>query len=136
VKALSVVLDIPASALSPNAHAVGVSRGALFAKRARIRAARHYAGVMALDALKGSEPPRWRRARLQIAWYAQRERWKPDADNAIARVKHYLDGLRDAGVLDDDDRLTIEPPLIDVDAEHPRVLLHVTGMDEEASDAA
>jgi crossover junction endodeoxyribonuclease RusA len=130
VKALSIVVELPPPELSPN------GRHHWRVKAKATQTYRYACGTVALAELNGRDKPRWKRARLQIAWYAPTDRRRPDPDNIIAWLKAALDSLKDAGVLADDRDLTIEPPLIDVDAEHPRVLLHVTGMDEEATDAA
>lgn len=53
-------------------------------------------------------PKNWEEATLTCRWYAP-DNWQPDRDNATARLKAYIDGVVDAGVLENDNGLTIKP---------------------------
>jgi len=75
--------------------------------------------------------PRFRRAEVRLRLYYRTNR-RRDADNAIGGpAKLILDGLRDAGVIPDDDTNTIRllEPVIGVDKENPRVEIELRELD-------
>ena len=64
--------------------------------------------------------PRWKSAKVQYHFFLKTRRLI-DADNAISSMKAGLDGIVRAGVLEDDDRITMFPVIMDFDKENPRV---------------
>ncbi|MFN7022237.1 MAG: hypothetical protein ACK4WH_13045, partial [Phycisphaerales bacterium] len=71
---------------------------------------RRVAYLNGLAALNGKTAPRWAKARATITWHAGCDAHIPDADNAHARCKGYLDGLEDAGwYIDDKD---VDPTIV------------------------
>lgn len=94
-------LPVPDSRLSPNARIHFMTRARLTKQH------RQAAKLVAMGALNRDEP-RWKRASVQLAWTFEDAR-KRDHDNLLARCKAYFDGLRDAGLIDDDSGLTHLP---------------------------
>ena len=66
-----------------------------------------------------------RAATLEATFFVKTHR-RRDPDNLLASLKPLVDGLVDAGVLVDDDRLTFAPPGIKVTGGYQGVLLYVT----------
>jgi len=91
---LSVALSRPGRVLSPN------SRSHWSAKQRAVREARGRARLLMLKARRDAEelcllPEGWRPVRYDVTWFY----WGgtgPDADNALASCKAYLDGCADA----------------------------------------
>src|SRR5690606_14960932 len=89
-----------------------------------------WAEEIAYAALEAGRP-RFRRAEVRLRLYYRTNR-RRDADNAIGGpAKLILDGLRDAGVIPDDDTNTIRllEPVIGVDKENPRVEIELRELD-------
>lgn len=75
-----------------------------WAAKARItREVRHATAVHARE----QRIPRLEHARVQLL-YIPRDKRRRDADNLVATLKPCLDGLRDAGVLEDDDASRVD----------------------------
>ena len=75
--------------------------------------------------------PRLQRAKVQIVLYYRVIR-RRDSDNLMGGAgKFLLDGLRYAGVIPDDDQLTIEvcEPKVVIDRERPRVEIELTELE-------
>lgn len=91
---LSVALSRPGRVLSPN------SRSHWSAKQRAVREARGRARLLMLKERRDAEelcllPEGWRPMRYDVTWFY----WGgtgPDADNALASCKAYLDGCADA----------------------------------------
>lgn len=91
---LSVTLRVPGRVLSPN------SRSHWSAKQRVVREARGRARLLMLKSKRDAEamcllPEGWRPERYDVTWFF----WGgtgPDADNALASCKAYLDGCCDA----------------------------------------
>jgi len=91
---LTVALSRPGRVLSPN------SRSHWSAKQRAVREARSRARLMMLKQRRDAEelcllPEGWRPMRYDVTWFY----WGgtgPDADNALASCKAYLDGCADA----------------------------------------
>ena len=91
---LTVALVRPGRVLSPN------SRAHWSAKQREVRVARSRARLLMLKARRDAEelcllPEGWRPMRYDVTWFY----WGgtgPDADNALASCKAYLDGCCDA----------------------------------------
>lgn len=67
--------------------------------------------------------PRFERCHAEVTLYFARAGRRDTADNMVGAVKPIWDGLRDAGVLADDDaaHLTVNRLTLAMDAKHPRV---------------
>jgi len=106
-----VKLGLPPNELWPNA------RPHRIAKARAVKAYRHEAKIEAKQALGRARPPRWAAATVEasFAFTTQRRR---DPDNCLAALKAAFDGLRDAGVIADDNQLTHEP--VRVESGHSR----------------
>lgn len=100
-----VALGVPPHACSPNA------RTHWAAKARAVKAYRHEAYIEALKVLKGRRPL-VRRALVRLTFFFVIQR-KRDPDNLQASAKAAIDGLRDAGLLADDDHLTISTTVED-----------------------
>lgn len=82
-------------------------------------------------AAKEAGKPQFKRAEVRLRLYYRTHR-RRDADNAIGGpAKVILDGLRDAGVIPDDDTNTIRllEPVIGVDKANPRVEIELRELD-------
>jgi Holliday junction resolvase RusA-like endonuclease len=100
--------------LSPNA------RPHFMAKAKVTKQHRQAAKLVAMGAINHFTPL-WKRASVQLAWTFTDTR-KRDQDNLLARCKAYFDGLRDAGLIDDDSGLTHLPMTIEKGAEAKLVM--------------
>ena len=95
-------------------------------QRARVKAKRKYREDARDAALKAGGWEPMERANVQVHYYVGYVRGRlPAPDSIIACMKAACDGLVDAGVFTDDRGLTILSPVIDRDAENPRVEIHV-----------
>ena len=125
---LTITLPLPPKELSPNHH-IG-SRGGRLGKAAKIKAyrqrARHEAGIAAHVA--GLTGGGWTHATIQIVWHHPTRRY-PDRDNIIAWLKSAIDGIRDSGLLADDDNVDYPSPVRGVDKLAPRVELTITQLE-------
>jgi Holliday junction resolvase RusA-like endonuclease len=98
---------LPDRPLNPN------WRGHWAIKAKAVKGYRRLACALALEAIGRGRKPRWTAASVR-AEFVFRDYRRRDPDNLMASLKPVWDGLRDAGVLADDDRLAILPPLIDI----------------------
>jgi len=118
---VTITLSLPDKSLSPNARVH-------WAEKARVvKHHRHAAYVTAVTALKTG--PRWPQATLHITAYFRTSRM-PDADNFIASLKAYCDGIADAGIIENDRGLWPARPKFHKDSQRPRVELRIVRDDE------
>lgn len=115
-RSVVVTIPVPPKECSPN------SRCHWRAKAKAVKGMRLAAWGAARVALDRCPPPSWPAAELRFTWYTRTKR-RLDADNALSCLKGAIDGLRDAGVIADDNALTIHPATFAVDRENPRVVL-------------
>lgn len=96
-----VVVTLTGKPPSPNSKR-GNTRGAAIAQSQQVARLREDARRMALDRVNRQRPAGipWREVRLEIEFGLKRG--NRDADNLIAGVKPYIDGLVDAGIMVDD----------------------------------
>lgn len=120
---ITLTLPLPPRALSPNA------RGHWAAKSRAVKAYRHRAEMTARVNVPPSRRAKWRSAEVRWTWYLP-DRRRRDPDNLAASCKSLWDGLRDAGILADDDRLVIHPPTLEIDRANPRLVITLTERDE------
>lgn len=118
---ITITLPLPPKQLSPNAR----SR----TWKAKAFAARRYRKTAYLSTLEacGNVRPRWERCMAWATFYHATNR-RRDSDNAMSSLKAAFDGMRDAGLFVDDHAgvLTILPPVFELDADNPRVVVLVT----------
>lgn len=96
-----------------------------WARRKQIRDL--WAEEIAVAAMEAGRP-RFRRAQILLRLFYRTNR-RRDLDNAIGGpAKVILDGLKDAGVIEDDNvrAVRLMPPVIDVDRNNPRVEIELT----------
>ena len=67
----------------------------------------------------------WKRARVDVTAYHRTMRFR-DRQNIMAMLKASIDGVEDAGVIEDDSGLEWGPVMRAKDAAHPRVVLVFT----------
>lgn len=120
---IALTLPLPPAALSPNA------RGHWAAKARATKAYRHRAEMTARANVPAHRRERWPAAEVRWTWYFP-DRRRRDPDNIAAACKALWDGLRDAGIIADDDRLVIHPPTVAVDRERPRIEMVITECEE------
>jgi crossover junction endodeoxyribonuclease RusA len=114
----SFTIPLPHKGLSPNARSHFRTLAALK------KAARQLSSVLAGGNLRGKRP-QWVLAETRIKWYTKTVR-HPDPDNALASLKATWDGLKDAGLILDDNYLQHMPIVFAKDASNPRVEITVT----------
>lgn len=122
---LTILLPIPASAMSPNA------RRLWHQKCGPVREARQFARLAAIDAMNRQQiwtPPRWERAETHTRFYFPTNRRRDD-DNCMSTLKPVWDGFADAGIVKNDSGFTHHPPTIEVDKIDPRVEVDVCEID-------
>jgi hypothetical protein len=118
---VTIELSLPERALCPNTPRVHWAAKAKARKKAR-----EAAHLAALDAC-GIDRPRWKSATVQATFYLRDRRGlEADQDNRIGSLKAHIDGIADAGVLENDRGLTWKPVAHDVDRKRPRVVLVFT----------
>lgn len=115
---LTIVLPLPPAELSPNGRPHWRQKAA---KTATYRTcAKEAAMVAAHDHRDISNTMPWEAAYTRATFY-HRDSRRRDRDNLLASLKAGFDGLRDAGLLIDDDELTHLPVVRAVDRDNPRV---------------
>lgn len=115
---LTVCIPLPDRAVSQN------SRSHYMVKANATKLQRGIARIQCVKALKGSAPPRWEKASVQIHAYFK-TKTHPDPANFIGSLKATFDGLEDAGVVANDKNLWPERPFFGTDRDHPHVMLIV-----------
>lgn len=93
---LTITIERPVHALSPNARSHWRTRAGAAAK------ARKYGYLQAFASLPGVEPPMWPRATVSILWIMPTKAHHPDPMNASAWLKAHIDGICDWGMLPND----------------------------------
>lgn len=116
-RTLTITVGLPHKALSPNARA----HWRTVAKHKK--AARFEALSLSLLTVNGTEA--WTHARTSIKWYTKTIR-HPDPDNALASLKAHFDGIRQSGLLADDNNLSHDAIKFAKDAKNPRVEITIT----------
>ena len=120
---MKLTLPLPPKELSPN-HTVG-SRGMRMAKAVKIRGYRERASIEAqVWCLNNKNTFPWQAATIQLTFFHSSAR-RRDPDNLLASCKAAFDGLRDAGVLTDDDQITHLPVVRMKDKDNPRLEMEV-----------
>ena len=96
------------------------------AKAAKIKA---YRAMVAQEAMvwcaENTNTFPWAAATIQLTYYHKDAR-RRDPDNLLAQMKSGYDGLRDAGVLTDDDEITHLPVVRKKDKDNPRLEMEIT----------
>jgi len=121
---LTLTLPLPPRELHPNARVHWAVKA---------RATKQYRKTAYCYALvaQGMARREWTTAELHMTWHMPDKR-RRDPDGLVASMKAAIDGLVDAGILADDDRLVIYPPTICVDRERPRVEVTICPIDTAA----
>lgn len=115
---MKLTFSIPPKSLAPNARVHYMTKASAIKK--------HRAAV-ALVARIEVHNAGWKtaeRARVRATFYFSTKR-RRDADNLLASLKAAFDGLRDAGVINDDAGLEHQPVQVAIDKQNPRVELEV-----------
>lgn len=115
---VTFTFSLPPRILSPNA------RSHFHAKARATKKYRTDCKVRVMTQVAGGFKPRWKTATLQMHWIAK-TRMRPDDGNAIASFKAGLDGITDAGILDDDRGITHLPVTFGVDRDNPRLVITI-----------
>ena len=116
---MKLVLPLPPPELSPNARPHYMAKAKATAEYREI--AKEEAMIWCADH-KNTFP--WDRATIELTFFFQRE-GRRDPDNLLASCKAAFDGLRDAGVLTDDDKITHLPVIRYKDKDNPRLEMRV-----------
>lgn len=117
---MRLVLDLPPKSLSPNARVHW---------RTKARAVKKYRFAAEMAAREHGVT-RYASAHVATTFYVKDRRGlKQDADNLIASIKSALDGIADAGVVENDRAFTPLPPKLEIDKENPRLEVLIRGDD-------
>lgn len=117
MNSITVTFPLPERAVSQN------GRKGIWAKAAATKKQRTDAGI---ECLKATEyAPRWKRATLGIKAFFK-DGNHPDPMNFIGSLKATIDGIEDAGIVEDDKGLWPLRPVFATDKENPRVELTIT----------
>ena len=114
---VTITLPLPPPELRSNA------RGHWAAKSRAVKKYREQALVLTLQALD-CKKPRWHDA-IAVPFYYFDDRRHRDMINLNMGLKAAIDGMVDAGLLEDDEWLTLMPPIVGYDKENPRVVVAV-----------
>jgi crossover junction endodeoxyribonuclease RusA len=114
---VKIELPLPPRDLHPNARVHWA------AKARRVKAYR-YRAYLAGCVQRVGQRHAWAAAEVHTTFHVP-DRRRRDPDGLMASLKAAWDGLVDAGILADDDRLVIHAPTICVDRERPRVEIEV-----------
>ena len=121
-----VTLSLPHKVLSPNSRAHWRT---IAAKKKAYRAESGWAGKVA--GRSWCPPLPWKRVVVQPVFYWPDKR-RRDGDNANASLKSAIDGLQDAGIIEDDSGVVLKPPIFYVDPGFCRVELQIASLAAEA----
>lgn len=118
---IRINLPLPDRILSPNA------RPHWAPKAKAVREARGAAYYLAMAAMRkaGIKPPKWEAAEVRTVFYWP-TRHRRDRDNALASMKATMDGIADAGVVENDAGFIQHPPEMRHDPADPRVEITIT----------
>jgi hypothetical protein len=117
MKTLTITLPLPDRRLSPNARVH-------WAVKARLVKAHRIRAKLAALSIAGYTPA-WEKASLHSEWRFPTARFW-DADNCIASLKSYIDGIADAGLVANDRAIWPERPTMAKDKDNPCVVLTLT----------
>jgi Holliday junction resolvase RusA-like endonuclease len=123
IESVTIVLPLPNRVLEPNC-AVG-SLGGRFMKAAATKKYRRIA-CEAVEAEAVESMP-WKHVIVKVAFYHKMKR-RHDQDNAMGSLKAAYDGIRDSGLVQDDDyeHMHRDPPTFEIDKKSPRVELTIS----------
>lgn len=126
----TITLPLPHKHLSPNA------RPHWRAKAMAVKVYRSLTGLTATGILTGQANlrPMWKAATVQGRAFFKDAR-RRDKDNILASLKAAFDGLKDAGLIEDDSGLTHLPMEVLVDKKNPRIELVVTKQPDTGEEA-
>lgn len=114
MKSVTISLPLPHRILHPN----GRTRAHKW-RSVVIKKERGIAHSLAIAASANAKP-RWKRATMESRWYFKTNA-RRDTDNLVAWAKAYIDGIADAGIVENDCGIVQLPPTIAVDKVNPRV---------------
>jgi Holliday junction resolvase RusA-like endonuclease len=118
VTSLTITIPLPPRELWQNSRCH-------WARRSRVGAKSKESAYTKSLAKIGRKPkPMWRAGTLDTVWYWPDKR-RRDPLNALAALKHAVDGMVLAGVLADDDKLMPGVTRFEIDADNPRVEITV-----------
>lgn len=118
IESIKLTLSYPPRELNPNEKSHWAK------KSAAVKAYRALAQAEAIAVLNRRTPPRWLHAKAKIDQYHKSTFM--DRQNIIAAHKSSIDGLIDAGVLEDDRELAFDAVGRFVDKTNPRVEITIT----------
>ena len=123
---ITIVLELPSKYMLANRDA-GNSRLAAMLRAKDVKKHRRAALLAAslrLHDLQAAAPI-WMAATIHAVFYFSTRR-RRDRDNLVASLKHYLDGLADAGLVENDRGFATPIVSEEIDSEVPRVQITVT----------
>ena len=123
MNSITIELPLPHKGLTPNSQDHTGRRFSL------IKKAREVGFYCAFAALNRRNAPRWKSATASLARYGTSVQ-HPDRDNLIASLKHQVDGIAEAGIIENDKGLRwSEEVKFKVDKNNPRVEVTITRKD-------
>lgn len=119
MNSITITIPLPPRELSPNARCHWRK------KAAKTKQYRLFAWSAALAVTRNQTPPRWLKAKMNVAAYFPTRRF-PDPGNLMASLKAAEDGICDAGIVANDRGLWPERPVFAVDKANPRIEITIT----------
>lgn len=121
-----ITLPLPHPHLSPNSRVHHMVK-ARVKRTARLLAKLEASNAMLRQDLETHRETvwGWRSATVRCRFYFRQDR-RRDADNLLASMKSYFDGLTDSGLIADDSGLTHLPVFVARDGTNPRVEIEIT----------
>jgi crossover junction endodeoxyribonuclease RusA len=115
---IRVTLPLPPRELHPNARVHW---------RKKSRATREYRRRAWAEAMRATpvREPRYARATCRV-WFYLPDNRRRDSDNLLAWMKAGIDGLADAGIVENDRAFSFPAVEVALDRNNPRVILEVT----------
>jgi len=114
MKTITIEIPLPHPGVTPNQQEHSGKRFSLNKK------AREIGFCCAFAALNRADAPRWKKATASVVRYGKVAR-DCDRDNMISSLKHQIDGVCDAGIIENDKGLLWGEVRFDVDRDNPRV---------------
>lgn len=127
---ITIIVAVPTRTLCANGR---VHWGTLSAAK---KQARNSAKIHAIEAVMAvsDDAPNWKKATVSVKAFFRDKRSKWDRDNFIGSLKATLDGIADAGVIENDRGVSWgDVDLSGIDKTNPRVELTFQAIEERAA---
>jgi len=128
---ITIITKIPSAALSPNSRCHWRVKHAASKSIKKVTANSVHIALSRLHKLPEDLP--WHEVELQATYYHNCKR-RRDPDNLVALLKYPIDALVTAGLLIDDDQITLKPVQRFIDKDNPRLELTISPLSVVANE--